>query len=264
MNTTSPNNRALRGRPTAKAISLIGLIAFAPVAGAQTIDYGSATNFGVLAGAGITIAASGPTIIHGDIGSSPTPTITGLANATIYGTNHGGDSSTVAAESSLQIAYSMADLRPPTTTYSAAQDLGGLLLAPGVYSSDVSFGITGTLTLDAGGDPNAYWIFQSNSTLTTASDSQIILIGGAQSSNVTWQVGSSATLGTNSAFEGTILAMTSITATDGAAINGRLLAINGSVTMDHNVLSVPEPGSLLLLGAGGVSACLIRRRRGCA
>ncbi len=155
----------------------------------------------------------------------------------------------------------MAELRTPTTTYATAQDLGGLVLAPGVYSSDVSLGLTGILTLDGGGDPNASWIFQSNSTLTTASNSEIHLLGGAQASNISWQVGSSATLGSHSAFEGSILALTSITATNGASINGRLLAINGAVTLDHNLITVPEPSSALLLGAGVFSLCLTRRRQ---
>lgn len=255
-------NRAYRGRPNcAQALSLICLIALAPVVGAQTLDYGNASGFGVLAGEGITIAGSGPTVIHGDIGSSPTPTITGLANLTLYGTNHAGDPSTVAGKLSLQIAYAVAEQTNPTTSYAAAQDLGGLILAPGVYSSDVSLGVTGILTLDAGGDSTAHWIFKSNSTLTTASNSQIILLGGAQAANIAWQVGSSATLGTNSAFEGSILALTSITAANGAAVNGRLLAINGAVTLDHNLITVPEPSGFTLLGAGVFSLCLSRRRQ---
>ena len=115
------------------------------------------------------------------------------------------------------------------------QNLGGLTLTPGVYSFSSSAQLTGTLTLDAQGDPNALFVFQIGSTLTTASNSSVVFINGGQGNNTFWQVGSSATLGTGTAFTGNILALASITLTTGANIRcGRALARNGAVTQDHN------------------------------
>jgi hypothetical protein len=119
-------------------------------------------------------------------------------------------------------------------------DIGGLTLTPGVYKQSTSLGITGNLTLDGGGDANGFWIFQIGSTLITAAgNSHIILINGANARNVYWQVGSSATLGTNTIFQGTIMAQASITATTGATLNGRALARTGAVTLDSNPVNVP-------------------------
>ncbi len=117
-------------------------------------------------------------------------------------------------------------------------ELGGLTLNSGVYKSASSLLLTGSLTLDAQGDPNAVWIFQAGSTLTTASSSVVNLVGGAQASNIFWQVGSSATLGTYTNFAGSILALTSITVTTGATVDGRVLAIDGAVTLDSNTIAV--------------------------
>jgi hypothetical protein len=120
-------------------------------------------------------------------------------------------------------------------------DLGGQTLSPGVYNSATSIGITGTLTLDGGGDPNAVFVFQaSTSTLTTASASQVNLINGAQACNVFWQVGSSATLGTGSSFQGTIFALQSITVDTAVTIQGRVLARNGAVTLDTDTITTPS------------------------
>jgi hypothetical protein len=206
-------------------------------AAAQLVDLGSASEFAVLAGAGITIGASGTTTITGDIGSYPTATITGTENLDLDGTNHGGDAVTQAAKSDLDEAYDDAAGRTPTTTYSPIYDLGGQTLDPGVHNNPSSFGITGILTLDAGGDPNAVWIFQAGSTLTTASGSQVLLINGAQASRVFWQVGTSATLGTGTDFAGTLMASESITLVAGASVEGRLLALNGAVTLDGNAIA---------------------------
>ncbi|HYV26182.1 MAG TPA: ice-binding family protein, partial [Candidatus Eisenbacteria bacterium] len=107
-----------------------------------------------------------------------------------------------------------------------------------------SFAITGTLTLDAQGDPNAVWIFQAGSTLVTASGSQVLLINGARAANVFWQVGSSATLGTSSVFKGTIMALASITVTTGVSVEGRLLARTAAVTLDSNTITIPASAIL--------------------
>lgn len=209
-----------------------------PKVAAQMVDLGSASGFAVLAGAGITIGASGTTTIPGDIGSYPTATITGTENLALTGINHGGDAITQAAKIDLATAYADAAGRTPTTTYGPIFDLGGLTLGPGVYNDPSSFGITGILTLDAGGDPDAIWIFQAGSTLITASGSQVALINGAQASHVFWQVGSSATLGTGVDFAGTILAGESITLLAGESVEGRVLALNGAVTLDFNALEL--------------------------
>ena len=224
------------------------------------IDLGSAANFAVLAGTGITVAAPiNSTTITGDIGSYPTGTITGLENVILDGENHAADAVTQQAKIDMALAYADAIGRTPTAIYTPIYDLGGMTLGPGVYNDPTSFSVTGNLTLDGGGDPDAVFIFQMGSTLTAASDSSVLLIGGAQASNIFWQVGSSATLGAGSTFVGTILASESITMNTGAELAGRALAQNGAVTLDNNIIQVPEAGSMLLFGAGLVT--LVGRRR---
>jgi type VI secretion system secreted protein VgrG len=203
--------------------------AAAPVA----VGLGTAGSFAVLAGTGIT--NTGPTTITGDIGTFPTATITGLTSITLSGTNHAGDSVTQTAKTDLTTAYTTAAGEGPTTAVGA--DLVGQTLKPGVYNSASAVGLSGVLTLDAAGDPNAVWVFQAGSTLITASGSKVVMLNGAQACNVYWQVGSSATLGTNSTFTGTILALTDISLQTGATVDGRVLARNGAVTMDTNTIT---------------------------
>ena len=223
--------------PTAVASAAI-LLALAPGAQAAVmpVPLGTAQSFVVLAGAGIT--NTGPTTLNGDLGTFPTTSITGAGGLTVTGTNHGGDAVTQGAKGALVTAYDNAAGQGPTTAVAA--DLAGLTLAPGVYNSASSIGLSGVLTLDGGGDPNAVFVFQAGSTLTTASASQVNLVNGAQSCNVYWQVGSSATLGTGSSFRGSILALTDITVTTGTAIEGRVLARNGAVTLDTNTITRPR------------------------
>jgi|GEM_PF-1715647 len=201
---------------------------------AQTIGLGTASEFSVLAGSGIT--NTGPTTIAGSVGSFPTTSQTGFNTITLGGANYGGNAVTQQAHTDLLNAYNVAAGRTVNFTLASAE-IGGLTLPPGVYSSASSVGLTGTVTLNAAGDPNAIWIFQIGSTLITASDSSVLLINGAQACNVFWQVGSSATLGTNTDFSGTIMAQTSITANTGATVLGRLLALNGAVTLDTNTIA---------------------------
>ena len=201
------------------------------------VGLGTAGSFAVLAGSGVT--NTGPTVVSGDLGTCPTPTITGFPPGTVInGAVHAGDAVCVQAKSDLTAAYIDAAGRTPTVTYPGVKDLGGETLTPGVYRAD-SFAITGTLTLDAQGDPNAVFIFQAGSTLITAPNSRVVLVNGAQPCNVFWQVGSSATLGVGSTFVGTILALTSITANTDADVQGRLLARNGAVTLDSNTVTTP-------------------------
>lgn len=222
------------------------------------VDLSTAADFAVLAGTGITII--GPTSVTGDIGSDPTPTMVGLGNLTLTGVNHADDAVTVQAKSDLLAAYTDAAGRTATVTYSPIYDLGGSTLLSGVYKDPSSFAITGTLTLDAAGDPNAVWIFQAGSTLITASDSIVALIGGAQASRVFWQVGSSATLGTGTDFAGSIMALESITLNTGATVSdGRVLALNGAVTLDTGLVTIPEASSVLLFIPGAVLFAIRRR-----
>lgn len=244
------------------ALALAALLAHNSVlAETNAVDLAFSSGFAVLAGSGITIA--GPvnsTVITGDIGTFPTPTITGLENLVLTGVNHAGDVVTQNAKTSLLAAYNDAAGRSATQTYGPIFDLGGLTLGTGIYNDPTSFAITGNLTLDAAGDPNAVWIFQAGSTLTTADSSQITLINGAKSANVFWQVGSSATLGTGSYLAGNILALGSITLNAGATVDGRALAQNGTVALTNNTLTVPEPSSILLTILGTATALFIRRR----
>jgi uncharacterized repeat protein (TIGR01451 family) len=199
-----------------------------------SVNLGTANSFAVLAGSGIT--NTGPTTIIGDVGTFPITSETGFGSVTLIGTNHAGDAVTQQAKTDLTTAYNDAAGRIPAIV--VAGDLGGLTLVPGVYKSTSSLGITGILTLDAQGDPNAVFIFQMGSTLTTASGSSVNLINGAQACNVFWQVGSSATLGTGSTFRGNILALASITATTAVTVDGRLLASVGAVTLDTNTITI--------------------------
>ncbi|PVU84153.1 sortase [Cellulomonas sp. WB94] len=215
------------------------LIALAGSAQAATPapPLGTADSFAVLAGAGVT--NTGPTTLSGDLGSYPTLTITGDASIVFAsGVNHAGDAVTQGAQTDLTTAYDAAAAAVSTSTIPA--DLTGMTLTPGVYTSSSSMGLTGEVTLDAGGDPAAVFIFQAGSTLTTGPGSRVTLTGGAQACNVFWQVGTSATLDTSSVFRGTVLAMTSVTANTGATIEGRLLARNGAVTLDTNTITRPS------------------------
>jgi len=218
------------------AVALVGsLVALGSDASAApvAVGLGAAGSFAVLAGTGIT--NTGPTVITGDIGTFPTASITGLTSMTVSGTNHAGDSVTQGAKTDLTTAYTSAAGEGPTTAIAA--DLVGQTLKAGVYNSASAVGLSGVLTLDAAGDPGAVWVFQAGSTLITASGSKVVLLNGAQACHVYWQVGSSATLGTNSTFTGTVLALTSISLQTGATVDGRVLASNGAVTLDSNTIT---------------------------
>ncbi|MEU2624278.1 ice-binding family protein, partial [Streptomyces sp. NPDC007157] len=204
---------------------------------ATFVDLGRADSFAVLAGSATT--NTGPSVITGDVGVSPGTSITGYGPpAVVNGTQHSADTVAQDAQTDLITAYDDAAGQP--SDGALPPDAGGLTLDPGVYTASTTLGLTGTLTLDAHGDPNAVWVFQIGSGLTTASSSSVSLINGASPCNVFWKVGSSATLGTSTAFEGNILAMTSITATTSATIEGRALARNGAVTLDTNTITRPQ------------------------
>jgi hypothetical protein len=212
-------------------------------AGEAPVALGSAGTFAVLAGSAVT--STGGSTVNGDLGISPGTTLTGAP--TVNGATHLGDPAAAQAQLDLTTAYNDAAGRT-VGAITVAGNLGGQTLTPGLYQSTSSLEISsGDLTLDAQGDTNAVFIFQMGSTLTTTAGRQVILSGGAQAANIFWQVGSSATLGTTSGFKGNILALTSITVTTGAAVEGRLLARNGAVTLDANTITIPTAPSLIVL-----------------
>ena len=189
--------------------------------------------FGVLAGS--TVTNTGPTTVSCEVGVSPGSSITGFFPPGTAESIHAGDALAAQAQVELTTAYDEAVAQSCQVNLTG-QDLGGMILPPGVYCFDSSAQLTGVLTLNG----NGVYIFKIGSTLTTASGSSVVLINGAQAGNVFWQVGSSATLGTTTSFVGNIFALTSITATTGATVNGRLLARNGAVTLDTNIITCPS------------------------
>ena len=219
------------------------LAAPAPALAAQApVLLGTTEDFAVLAGS--TITNTGPTTISGDISGAPRgdvglypgTSITGKTSITLLGgVYHQTDAVALQAKNDLVTAYNDAAGRSPVLRI--ATELGGQVLKPGVYdSASGTFEITGTLTLDAENDPEGVFIFLMESTLVTASNSNVALLNGARFCRIFWKVGSSATLGTNSTFVGHILAMASITANTGATIYGQLLARTGAVTLDTNTI----------------------------
>jgi hypothetical protein len=193
-----------------------------------TVGLGTAAFYSVLAGTP-AVTNTGATTIDRDVGIHPATSVTGFPPGIVGGTIHAGDAVALQAKSDLTVAYLDAASRPLDATHTA---LGGLTLVAGVYNSGAAtLDLTGTLTLDGANDPTSVWIFQAQSDLITASTSSVSFIRGGSPCNVFWQVTSSATLGSNSSFVGTILALTSITLANGVTVNGRALARNGDVTM---------------------------------
>jgi hypothetical protein len=220
---------------------------------AQNVSLGSAANFAVL-GATPNVTNTGPTVVTGEVGVWPAASVTGFPPGMVIGKIHLGDAVAQQAQTDLTTAYNDAAGR----TCPALNDLTGLVLGsggtvltlgPGVYCFSSTAQLTGDLILNGAG----VYIFQVVSGLTTASGSSITLMNGASACGVWWQIGSSATIGTTTSLAGNVLAFTSITVATGASVNGRVLARNGTVTLDSNNVAacsggpappVPSPVSL--------------------
>lgn len=226
-----------------KFFLVICLLSMGTLAWTQTAPpLGSAQNFAVLGAS--TVTNTGPTIITGDLGVSPGTSCTGfpvpctggpgVVNGNIY---TGAGSVAGAAQSAALVAYADLVAEPCGTNLTGmilGTSPGAVTLSPGVYCFPAtSAQLTGTLTLDG----NGVYVFQIGSTLTTASNSSVVLANGAAAGNVFWQVGSSATLGTDTVFAGSILALTSNTVTTGTSVTGRVFALNGAVTLDSNAIT---------------------------
>lgn len=215
------------------AIVALSLSAFLPA----QLGLGTAKSFAVLGASAVT--NTGMSTVLGNLGVSPGFAVTGFPPGVVVGTVHISDAVALQAQSDANTAYNnLAGTACDTDL--TGQDLGGLTLVPGVYCFSSSAQLTGQLTLDALGNAESVFVFQIGSTLTTASSSSVLMTNGGSACNVFWQVGSSATLGTGTDFAGNILALASITLTTGADVAGRTFALNGAVTMDDNVVRIPE------------------------
>ncbi|HEX5762938.1 MAG TPA: ice-binding family protein [Solirubrobacterales bacterium] len=228
-----------RGRLAGIALAMALVFALPAAAQAAPIDLATAGPFVVLGGT--TVTNTGPSVLNGDLGVSPGTELEGFElPAVVNGVRHATDEVAAQAQLDLTNAYNVAAGLPvlPQNDLSDT-DLGERKLGPGVYRYNAAALLTGALTLDAEGDPNAQFVFKIGSQLTTESASSVLLVNGASPCNVYWQVGSSADIGTTTAFQGNLMALTSISLKDGATVLGRMLARNGQVSLIDNVLSRP-------------------------
>jgi len=238
----------LAGHPLATNKSW-SFITGSATAGQAPVNLRSLSTFAAVAGAGLTNSNSGgQTTLNGNVGLSPTGTCLGdgvacaaldpKINGTLYANDPRGVAA--AAKADLVSAYNEAAGRPPGTT---VNDLSGMTLAPGVYTSGstMSIAVNGVLTLDAKGDANAVWIFQVGSSLTVNNGAQVLLIGGAKAANVFWAIAASSTIGTNVSFKGSVLAVASNSLGTGSVVEGRMLCQSGAITLLANTVTVPAP-----------------------
>jgi hypothetical protein len=227
------------------ALIVFGLLATSWSAAASVVSLGAAEDVAVLGDS--TVTNAGPTIVTGNVAlSSPGVSVTGFnpPGTIINGSIHIGDALANQAHADAAIAYGQLAGETLTTDLSG-QNLGGMILTPGVYHFDTAAQLTGTLILNTLGDPNATFHFQIGTTLTTDPVSMITLLNGS-STNIFWQVGTSATIGADSVLYGNVLADQSITVNSGATVIGRLIAINAAVTLDTDIITapvVPEPST---------------------
>ncbi len=221
---------------TSGLISGTATVVVSAAAPPPLVDLGTAAPNGIMAGTAVTCISNG--LINADVSVSPGNTITGFPPCVITGVQNLGNAVAAQAQIDLTTAYNTLAGMPCSPSNAIVADLGGTTKPAGVYCTATGIGVTGTLTLDGGGDPDATFVFQAGSELTTAGD--IVLINGAQAKNVWWQVGSSATLGTASQWQGNILALSSITLVDTTTLLGRALARNGAVSLGtSNTITLP-------------------------
>jgi hypothetical protein len=227
--------------------SLSSLIFAGSALGATaSVGLGTAAPFSVLAGS--TVTNTGPTTMFGDLGLAPGSSVTGEPH--VLGSTHIDEAVATGAKNALTTAYNEAAERPPSG--SAGTELAGQEFSPGVYNASKALLLSsGSVILNAEGNPDAVFIFQVGSTLITESNTSVSLVGGAQACNVFWQVGSSATLGSGTRFVGTIMAAASITANAGATIHGRLLAQSAAVTLEDNTITNSTCASSVSGSGGG-------------
>jgi hypothetical protein len=217
----------------------LAIVVVPATAQASAVDLGTAAPFVVLGGS--TVTNTGVSVLGGDLGVSPGSALVGFGTAVVGGATHDNDAVALQAQSDLTNAYNVAAGQPVAPARDlTGTDLGNRTLSAGAYRFTSSAKLTGQLTLDGQGDPAAQFVFEIASTLTTATASSVRLINGASACHVFWQVGSSATIGTTTAFQGNVLALTSIAMNTGATATGRMLARNGAVTLQGNVLGLPS------------------------
>lgn len=228
-----------RARLAGIALAILAVFALPTAAQAAPVGLGTAGPFVVLGGTKVTNV--GPSVLNGNLGISPGTELEGFGlPAVINGSTHATDEVAAKAQLDLTTAYDAAAGQPvlPANDLSG-EDLGGLKLSPGTYRYNAAALLTGAVILDAEGDPNAEFVFQIGSQLTTESASSVVLVNGASPCNVYWQVGSSAELGTTTSFQGTLMALTSISLNSKATVVGRMLARNGQVSLIENTLTRP-------------------------
>ncbi len=217
------------------ALILTGGVSHAARLAGGGAELGTAASFAVLAGQAVT--NTGATNVTGNMGVSPGTAITGFPPGILTGEMHANDAVALQAQNDVMTAWNTLAGQACNTDLTG-QDLGGLTLTAGVYCFSSSAQLTGPLVLDAQGNPDAVWVFQVASGLNTATDSSVSVINSGNACNAFWQVGSSATLGTNNSFIGNIIALTSISLGVGTDVAGRALAHNGAVTMNTNDITM--------------------------
>jgi hypothetical protein len=221
-------------------IALALFLAFAVPAAAQAAPVNLATVNPFVVLGGTTVTNTNASVLNGDLGVAPGTALTGFDVAVVNGATHENDGVAKTAQADLTTAYNVAAEQPVSGGNDLSNtDLGERTLTPGAYGFTSSAQLTGALTLDAKGDPNAQFVFEIAEGLTTAPASSVVLVNGASPCNVFWQVGSSATLDTTTVFQGNLMALTSISLNNGASVIGRVLARNGQVSLINNVLTRP-------------------------